>query len=100
MPKIHLSVPHVLSQEEAKTRVGNLLTESRTKFGAQLSDVTEAWAGWVNSFSFRALGFSVVGKLEVQSAQLLIDMDLPFAALPFKGRIESEILAHARQLLA
>jgi hypothetical protein len=100
MPKIHLSVPHVLTQEEAKKRVGNLLAETRTKFGAKVSDVTEAWTGWVNSFSFRALGFSVGGKLEVQAAQLLIDMDIPFAALPFKGRVESEILAHARQLLA
>jgi hypothetical protein len=100
MPKIRLSVPHVLGQEEAKKRVANLLAESRTKFGGQVSDVTEAWAGCVDTFSFRALGFSVAGKLEVQAAQLLIDIDFPFAALPFKGRVESEILTHARQLLA
>jgi hypothetical protein len=46
------------------------------------------------------MGFSVGGKLEAQAEQVLIDMDIPFAALPFKGRIESELLAHARQLLA
>jgi len=100
MPKIHLSVPHVLGEEEAKKRVANLISESRTKFGAHVSDVTETWTGCVDSFSFRALGFSVAGKLEVQAAQVLVDIDLPFAALPFKGRVESEILAHARQLLA
>jgi hypothetical protein len=38
--------------------------------------------------------------MEVQAAQLLIDINLPFALLPFKGRVESEILFHARQLLA
>lgn len=100
MPKIHLSVPHRLSQDEAQKRVASLLADSRAKFGAQVSDITEAWAGPVDTFSFRALGFSVAGKLEVQPAQLLVDIDLPFAALPFKGRVESEILSHARQLLA
>jgi hypothetical protein len=100
MPKIRLSVPHTLGQEEAKKRVANLLAESRVKFGSHVSDVTEAWTGNVDNFSFRAMGFSVSGKLEVQEAQLLVDMDIPFAALPFKGRVESELLAHARQLLA
>jgi Putative polyhydroxyalkanoic acid system protein (PHA_gran_rgn) len=100
MPKIHLSVPHALDPEEAKKRIANLLADSRAKFGGQVTDVTEAWAGCVDTFSFRALGFSVAGKLEVQAGQLLVDIDLPFAALPFKGRVESEILSHARQLLA
>jgi hypothetical protein len=100
VPKIHLSVPHTLAQEVAKERVVNLLAESRAKFGAQASDITEAWNGWVDNFSFRALGFSVAGRLDVQPTQLLIDIDFPFAALPFKGRVESEILARARQLLA
>ena len=100
MPKIHLSVPHTLTQEEAKNRVVNLLAESRAKFGDKISDVTESWNGCVDNFRFRALGFSVAGKLDVQPAELLVDIDFPFAALPFKGRVESEILAHARQLLA
>jgi hypothetical protein len=100
MPKIHMAIPHALGQEEAKKRVSNLLAESRTKFGGQVRDVAEGWNGWVDSFSFRALGFSVTGKLEVQSGQVVVDMDIPFAALPFKGRVETEILTHARQLLA
>jgi hypothetical protein len=100
MPKIHLSVPHVLGQEEAKKRVATLIAETRAQFGAQVSDVTEAWTGCVDTFSFRALGFSIAGQMEVQAAQILIDINLPFAALPFKGRVESEILSHARQRLA
>ena len=100
MPRIRLSVPHVLGQEEAKKRVANLIAETRAQFGAQVSDVTEVWTECVDTFSFRALGFLVAGKLEVQAAQLLVDIDLPFAALPFKGRVESELLSRSRQLLA
>jgi hypothetical protein len=100
MPKINLSVPHALGEEEAKKRIASLIADSRAKFGANVSDVTESWTGLVDNFSFRAMGFSIAGKLEVQASQLLIDINFPFAALPFKGRVESEILTHARQLLA
>jgi hypothetical protein len=100
MPKIHMAVPHALGSEEAKKRVANLVAQTRQDFGGKVSDINEAWNGFVNTFSFRAMGFSVAGKLEAQPVQVLVDIDLPFAALPFKGRIESELLAHARALLA
>jgi hypothetical protein len=100
MPKMHLSVLHALGEEEAKRRVVNLIAESRSKFGAHISDLIETWNGSVDNFSFRAMGFAVAGKLEVQSSQLSIDIDFPFVALPFKGRVETELLSHARQLLA
>ncbi len=100
MPKINLSVPHALGEEEAKKRVASLIADSRAKFGAHISDASESWNGPVGNFSFRAMGFAIAGKLEVKPSELLVNIDLPFAALPFKGRVESEILAHARQLLA
>jgi hypothetical protein len=100
MPKIHLAVPHTLGAEEAKNRVMNLVAQTRRDFGNKVTDVTESWTGFVNTFSFRAMGFSVGGKLEVQPAQVSIDIDLPFAAVLFKDRIESDLLSHARKLLA
>jgi hypothetical protein len=99
MPKINLSVPHQLTQEEAKNRIASLIADSRTKFAGKVSNAAESWNGFVDAFSFDAMGFSVKGKLDVQPAQLLVELNLPLAAYPFKGRIESEILAHARQLL-
>jgi hypothetical protein len=99
MPKISLSIPHQLSQDEAKERVSRLITEGRAKAAEQISDVEETWNGYVDTFRFRARGFSVEGRLEVQAAQVLIDLNLPFAAFPLKSRIEQELLTHARQLL-
>jgi hypothetical protein len=100
MPKISLSVAHQLSQEEAKNRIAGLIADSRDRFAGQVSQVAESWNGYVDAFSFHAMGFSVTGQLDVQAAQVLIELDLPWAAYPFKGRIENEILTHARQLLA
>jgi hypothetical protein len=100
MPKIQVSVPHRLSQEEAKARISKLIAESRTKFGGQVSDLREAWKGNVDEFSFSAMGFTVDGRLDVQPAEVKIDVNLPWAALPFKGKVETEISKHARELLA
>jgi len=99
MPKINLSVPHRLGQDEAKNRIASLIVDSRSRFAGKVSNVAESWNGYADAFSFEAMGFSVSGKLDVQPAQVLIELNLPFAAYPFKGRIENEILAHARQLL-
>ncbi len=99
MPKINLSVPHQLGQDEAKERISRLIAETRVKASSQVSDVAESWTGYVDTFSFRALGFAVAGSLEVQPAQIRVALTLPLAALPFRSRIEHELLAHARQLL-
>src|SRR5208282_4536142 len=100
MPKISLSIPHQLGQEEAKERISRLIAENCAKASNEVSALAETWAGYVDTFSFRARGFAVAGRLEVQAAQVVVDVHLPFAALPFKGRIEQEFLARARQLLA
>jgi hypothetical protein len=100
MPKIKVSVPHNLGQDEAKSRVSKLIAESRSKFGDKVTDLEESWTGNTDAFSLRVMGFSIDGKLDVQPAEVLIDINFPWAALPFKSRVESEIVKHARELLA
>ena len=100
MPKINLSVPHQLGQDAAKSRISKLIADTRAQFGDKVTGLQEAWTGNIDTFSFSVMGFAVDGRLEVQPAGVLIDINLPWAALPFKGRIESEILRHARELLA
>lgn len=99
MPKIKLSVPHRLNQDEARSRVTRLIAESKEKFGDHVSDLQESWNGNLDNFSFRAMGFSVEGQLDVQPAEVRIEINFPWAALPFKGRVESEIVKHANELL-
>ena len=100
MPKINLSVPHNLSQDEAKSRISALLADCHTRFAGRVSNAAECWSGYADVFSFKAMGFSVSGKLDVQPARVLVEIILPLAAYPLKGRIENEIQTHARQLLA
>lgn len=100
MPSIKVSVPHQLTQEEAKIRISKLIADSRVKFDGQVSGLQENWTGYTDNFRFSAMGFSVDGKLEVQPADVLVEINLPWPALGFKSRIENEIVKHARELLA
>jgi hypothetical protein len=100
MPKIKLTVPHALGKEEAKRRISDLITNTGVRLPNAVSDIEQSWSGDIETFRFRALGFSVAGRLSVEAASLLVEMDVPLAALPLKGRVEREILSHATTLLA
>jgi hypothetical protein len=100
MPKINLSLPHKLGAEEAKKRVNHLIAETRVKFADLISNVEESWNGNVETFQFKVKGLSVNGMIEARDDAVIIQMQLPFAALPFKNKVESDLLKHARELLA
>ena len=100
MPSIKLSVPHKLGAEEAKKRVTKLISDARAQFGHSVSDVKESWTDQRGTFSFRAMGFAISGTLQVDPASVDLEINLPFAALPFKSRIESELSGKAKELLA
>ncbi len=100
MPTIKISVPHQLGAEEAKRRITQLITETKAQFGQHVSDVQESWNGNQGNFGFKARGFNVSGNLQVEPTLANMEIHLPFAALPFKSRIEQEISTRARQLLS
>jgi putative polyhydroxyalkanoic acid system protein len=100
MPVIKLSVPHQLGTDEAKKRITKLLGETKAHYGDKISDLEESWVDNRGQFRFKAMGFSVSGNLEVQAGQVAGELNLPFAALPFKSKIESDLSTRAKELLA
>ena len=58
----------------------------------RVTDVEESWDEDGNlNFSFKALGFEVSGQMVTCDSQVTVAGNLPFAALPFRGAIESEV---------
>ena len=100
MPNIKISAPHQLGQDEAQSRITRLISDSRAKFGDKVTDLKEAWNGNIDTFSFRAMGLDIDGHLEVKQTEVLIDINFPWMAMPFKSQIETEILKRAKELLA
>ncbi len=100
MPTINIAVPHQLGTDEAKRRITTLISETKAKFGHEVSDLQENWNGNQGNFSFKARGFSVSGDLQVEPSNAVMKINLPFAAAFFKGRIEQEISTRAKELLS
>lgn len=95
-----MTVSHRLTQDEATKRIKTLLSEVKNRFADKISDLREEWNGNTGTFSFSAMGFSVSGTLTVKSSEVELSGTLPFAAMFFKGKIESTIREQARTKLA
>jgi len=92
MPGFKVEVPHSLGQEEAANRVKSLLEQLRGQFEGQIKDMQQTWTDEdVMQFSFKTAGLVIKGEMDVQPNSVLVHGDLPFAAMLFKGRIESSI---------
>lgn len=100
MPKMSVVVPHQLTQDEAMGRIRRLLGEVKTDYGDKVTDLKESWSGNRGEFGFKAMGFAVSGTLDVKPGEVALNGNLPFAALPFKSKIETTIRDRATQLLA
>lgn len=99
MPRISLSLPHDLNENEAKQRIVGFISQARQQIGG-VSDMKENWVGNIGTYKFRAVGFAVESRLEVLPNTLAVEIDFPMAALPWKGKAENEIRTQACALLA
>lgn len=100
MPKLEMAVPHHLAQDEAVKRIKNLLNNLKTEHADRICDLQEEWDGHTGTFRFSAMGFPLSGTLTVNKSRIEISGHLPFAAMLFKGKIESAIKEGIETLLA
>ena len=91
MPALKLSFPHQLGQAEATARLHGLLARVKEKYQDQVSDLMETWNDNTLSFSFKTYGFQVSGDVIVQDSEVVLDGQIPYAAMLFKGQIESNL---------
>lgn len=99
MPKLTVSVPHTLSQEDATARLKGFLERVRSRYADQVSDLQENWGDNSGTFSFKSYGFSVKGTLNVEPAAVRVEGDLPFAAMMFKGKVEQTLRENLERLM-
>ena len=88
MPKMNMSIPHRLSQEEALKHAKTILGEVKSEYTDKISNLHEKWDGNTGWFSFSAKGFSISGTLTVKPSGVELSANLPFAARFFQERIE------------
>lgn len=99
MPKMNVNVPHQLGKDEAITRLQNLLKDMKQQYGDKVTDLQEEWTDAGGSFSMKAMGFKLSGTLSVTDTDMKLDGELPWAAKPFQGSVETTIRERAERLL-
>ena len=100
MPKVNLSVPHELGQEEATARIKHLLTEVREKYGNQVSDIHEDWNGSSCDLAWKSMGMGMSANIQVNASDVTVDGTMPMAFMAFKGKMESLVRDRVTQALA
>jgi hypothetical protein len=100
MPKFSMTVPHNLPQDEATERLKRLLDFVKDAYKDKYKDLQETWGDNSLTSSFKTLGFTIKGKVDVETNQIKIDSDLPFAAMMFKGQIEKTLREQITKILA
>ena len=99
MPKMSLRIPHQLDRAEARSRIEGMIDSLREQYGDKITDINESWNGDTGAFSFKAMGMSLAGTLQVTDNEVAVDGDLPWAAKPFQGTIEATIRERTERLL-
>jgi len=100
MPRMRIVVPHNnLGKQEALVRIKSLLRELKAQYKDQVQILQENWSGNKGTLSFSVKGFSISGELVVEDHQVRLNGNLPWAALPFRGKIESTIRGQVVKLL-
>lgn len=91
MPKLSIPVPHQLDAEDVKNRLLGLMNKIKEKHGDKFTNLKEEWGENSGTFSFSTFGFNVKGTITSEPGKVVLDADLPFAAMMFKGKIEQEV---------
>ena len=89
MPKVNVAVPHELDPDEVVQRAGPYIEKIVEDF--QGDDLEIEWEGHEANFSFKSLTFSIKGEVAVTEDELAVNVDLPFAALIFKDKVEKAL---------
>ena len=100
MPGFRTEVPHSLGLDEATERLKTFLDKVNQRYKDQVSSLEGSWQENVLTFCLTTFGFKIDGVLTVDEQVAILEGQLPFAALAFKGKIESSIKKELEKALA
>lgn len=99
MPQFNLSVPHTLGKDGAKERLAHYAEKVEERFGDQVKNLEQSWDGDNLNFGFSTYGIKIDGSMAVEEDKVVINGNLPFTAMMFKGKIESGLREQLTRML-
>jgi Putative polyhydroxyalkanoic acid system protein (PHA_gran_rgn) len=98
MPRVSVTVPHQYPPEEVIQRAGPHIEKMIEDFEGRDFDLN--WTGNHGEFSFSSLIFQISGEIDVTADSITIAVDLPFAAMMFKDKVEKAIHKNLSRVVA
>jgi hypothetical protein len=89
MPKITVRVPHSLDPAAAFAKVKPALEKTAHDFQGQNLQI--AATDTSATFSFTSLAFTIKGEAQALPGEVIVNVELPFAAMMFKDKAEKGI---------
>jgi hypothetical protein len=96
MPKVTVRVPH----QDPKAAIGQIkpgLEKLVNDF--QGHDLKLTGDESKLAFEFKSLAFTITGRVLAEPNDVVVEVDLPFAALMFKDKVEKALNKHVPRML-
>lgn len=97
MPKITVRLPHALDPAAAFAKIEPALEKTATDF--QGHDLTMTKTDTSAQFSFKSMAFTIKGQAQATASEVIVEVDLPFAALMFKDKAERAVAKNVKRAL-
>ena len=97
MPAVTVEVPHKLDPQEVIDKAKPVLEKTIEDFEGH--DLDMQWTDNRADFSFKSLAFTIKGNIVVEADKMTVTIELPFAAMMFKGKIEEGIRSELTRML-
>lgn len=98
MPKITVRVPHQLEPAAAFAKVQPALEKTVHDF--QGHDLVIEGGETSADFTFKSMAFTIKGRTEAKPGEVVVEIDLPFAAIMFKDKAERAVTKNVTRALA
>ena len=96
---ITITIPHRLTQQEARARLQKGITDLKAQHAASIAQVAETWNGDQMSFRLTAMGQAITGRVDVQPSAIKLDIDLPWLLAAFAEKFRPRIEQEGRRML-
>jgi putative polyhydroxyalkanoate system protein len=96
---ITVTLPHRLTQDQARQRIQDGIADLRRTHGSKLAGVQEQWTGNRLDFQLQAMGQHISGRVDVLPEHVRIDVDLPWMLAMLAGGFKQRVEAEGRKLL-
>lgn len=100
MPKLTMTVPHALGQQEAIQRLQERFQAAIQSYQDRVQGLQQQWNDNALTYRFQAFGMSVNGSARVEPSEVTVVMELPLMATMFQGTIEKRLREKLGEILA